>query len=277
MGHGFIVYIDESGCDGLLKFKSKGIQGSSHWFAQSCLIVDVNADSDLVRLRDKIIKETSRGSVQRQHLHFVKLNHDQRLTTSRIIGESLARQWRCSTVFSKKLGMSPATIAMYQQRPIAGRPESGKSLYYWYVARHLIERISWCCDESKSAEKSAKLVFSRRKHTDVNLFKAYLAKLKAQGTSATTIRWNVIDIDAVEVAYYKQYAGLQLVDATASSFARAVEIDHRSGEREKAYAHNLRPITYSRNGNYRSYGMKCLLDKGQQLTSEEQTFFDGYK
>lgn len=87
-------------------------------------------------------------------------------------------------------------------------------------------------------------------------FREYLKWLKIAHPDVR-IHWPVIDIDAVSATDHSRSASLQLADAIASSFAAGFEPD-RYGNCEPRYAETLRPITYSRRGNYLSYGVKIV-------------------
>ncbi len=88
-------------------------------------------------------------------------------------------------------------------------------------------------------------------------FRDYLRRLKADATGDVRIHWPVIDIDAVKAADHSTSASLQVADAIASAFAAGFEPD-KYGNCEPRYAETLKPVTYNRNRNYLSYGVKIV-------------------
>ncbi|MCC6153392.1 MAG: DUF3800 domain-containing protein [Candidatus Hydrogenedentes bacterium] len=246
------------------RYRRLGVEGSTTWLVLSCIIVGADFDHRLRDHRDYLLKFFAYGQTPRPALHFINLKHGQRIFGARHITKAARHIMKCSTVFAHKDSLEPATRESFQK---------DKDLFYWYLARYLIERISWCCDDSKSGIKSAKIVFSDRRNTPVKKCIEYLLKLKTQPTS---IRWNVIDIEGVCAAPMTQLPGLQIADFIAGSFAAAIEPDV-NGVLEPAYANILRPITYcSTDGNFLSYGVKGLYDE-KKLTDEQKGFFDSYK
>lgn len=154
---------------------------------------------------------------------------------------------------------------------------SDKSVFYWYTTRHIIERVSWFCDEcgrdEDDGDGTVKLVFSNRGGLKYDEFGDYLRVLKKQ---TTQIRWNVINIDAIEVYHHAARAGLQFADCVASAFSAAVEPNFY-GFNEPRYAEMLAPRVYCRKGNYLSYGIKVLPNLSDGLSAAQKAFFEQYK
>jgi hypothetical protein len=108
-------------------------------------------------------------------------------------------------------------------------------------------------------------------------FRAYLQHMKDHPKPGMNIHWSVIDIDAVDAQDHKKSASLQLVDAIASSFSAAVEPDFY-GNCEARYAEYLKPITYSRKGNFLSYGVKIVPNFDEcGLDDQQMKFVDLFK
>jgi len=239
MSHEFVAYIDESGDDGLKKFRGKNEDGSSQWLVLGCCIVRKNNDLSLVKQRDSILQEIGRTKDRRIHFH--KYNHAQKIAICR----SMAKlPIKLISILSAKSSL-PQDHAFKKER----------HKLYWYLARHLIERLSWLCDDEGKEQKLVKIIFSNRSGLSYQDFQEYLQILKTQ--CETQIRWRTIDIGRVQSRPHHQLAGLQLADCSARAFAEAVE-PTRYGDFETRYAETLKPITYCRRRKYLSYGVKIL-------------------
>ncbi|WP_096459047.1 DUF3800 domain-containing protein [Sulfurifustis variabilis] len=258
MSHTFLAYIDESGDDGLKKFRDKKQDGSSQWLALGCCVVRQSNDLSLVKHRDSILAEI--GKTKLRHVHFCDLDHHQKIAACRVVSQAPIRA--ISVLSNKK------TVP----KELAFAGEKGK--LYWYLARHLVERVSWLCDEdNRENTKRVKIIFSNRSGLSYEKFREYLTVLKTQ--CETSIRWNVIDIDEVDSKPHTQLAGLQLADCIASGFAAAVE-PTRYGDYEPRYAEILKPTTYSRKGKYIGYGLK-ILPNPEALNGEQAKLLGIFK
>lgn len=244
MPHSYVAYIDESGDDGLGNFREPGRRGgSSRWLVLSACVFRQVYTLEAVRWRDsisdKFVNKKSRT------LHFMDLNHGQRTVAAQMIAKLPLR------IISVMAAKPPIPVGVY----------SARNQLYFYMARYLVERISWLCRDHRpqvpEGDGRVQITFSRRGGMSYESFRAYLAHLKDQPDAGIKIHWPVIDIEAVDAQDHKKSASLQLVDAVASSFAAAVEPDFY-GNCELRYAELLRPVTYHRNGNYLSYGVKVV-------------------
>lgn len=245
MVHTYLAYIDESGDDGLSgQFRGIGGRGgSSRWLVISACVFRASNTLEAVRWRDEISsKMKDRRS---KDLHFAKLNHGQKLAAVQVLAEKPIR-----------------LVNIIASKEAIGRENfSAKNLLYFYMTRHLIERISWVCRDNrpKSPEGDGRvaITFSRRGGMQYDSFQEYLHRLKSSETDDVRIHWPVIDIEAVKAADHSSIASLQLADVVASSFACGFEPDPY-GNCEPRYAEILKPVTYNRNKNYLSYGVKIL-------------------
>ena len=254
--HEFVAYVDESGDDGLDKFRSPGdTGGSSNWLVIGCCIVRRSNDLSLVGHRDQVLTALKR--TQTRALHFTKLNHAQRT----VVVEHMAHMpIRVNHVICCKRHIPNPVVYSY------------KSQLYWYLCRTLIERISWFCYEQRKTQTPvAKIVFSTRGGMKYSEFRNYLVRLRKMDTR---INWNVISPNAIETAVHSKFAGLQLADATCSAFAAAVE-PNMYGNYEQSYARTLKPIVYRRKGNFLSYGVKLRCDFGA-LDARQNEFLEFY-
>lgn len=255
MHHTFSVYIDESGDDGLSKFREPGGHGgASSWLVISALVLRGVHSLDSVQWRDQI-----NGILldrKKRELHFAELNHGQKLAATKILGE---KPVRCVSVLAHKLSIPPNT---YKE----------KNQLYFYLCRYLIERVSWLCRDLRprapEGNGKAQITFSRRGGMSYQDFRGYLTKLSTIDTGDVRIHWPVIDIQSVEAQDHSRLASLQLADIVASAFSNAVEQD-RYGNCEPRYAEHLLGRTYSRKGNYFSYGVKLLPELSRVPTSSD--------
>jgi hypothetical protein len=264
MAHSYVAYIDESGDDGLGRpFRQIGKNGSSHWLILSACVFRQIHDLDAVSWRDEIgAKMPERQS---RELHFKKLSDGQKLAAVQTIA---TKPLRTLSVVAAK---TPIPADVYVET----------NQLYWYMARYLVERVSWLCrdarKDTKGGDGRVKITFSRRGNLQsYEEFRQYLRILKSNAQS-NQIYWPVIDIDAVDAKDAGKSAALQLADAIASSVGSGFEPD-LYGNCEPRYAEELKPVTYARNANYLSYGMK-LVPKWQEcgLTAPQMKMLDIWK
>ncbi len=245
---GFYVYIDESGDEGFV-FTGPN-QGSSHWFVISAVVTRAEDDHATVRLVDQVRAELKRGA--REALHFRKLKHEHRLP---FVAKIAATHLR--------------TISVLVHKPSIQEPEKFTAephLLYRYATRHLLERVSWLCrDSRKDPAHSAKVVFSNRSCMSYDELRRYLATLKDK-TSELGVRidWTVIDPDKVEARTHDAYMGLQIADAVASSWYYGLQPSPH-GFVEPRYAQMLRPVVYRHQQQYLGYGLKFWPREAEKL------------
>lgn len=244
MPHSFVAYIDESGDDGLGKFREPGAHGgSSSWLIISACVFRNTFDLEAVGWRDEI--SNSMPEKKRRQTHFAQMNHSQRIFAAQCLA---ARPIRAISVISNK-------------RTIPDGVYSDKNQLYFYLTRYLIERISWVCrdlrPEVPEGDGTVKITFSRRGGMSYGGFKRYLERLKSSADNQVHIHWPVIDVDGIDAQDHSRRAGLQLADIIASAFAAGFEPD-KFGNCEKRYSELLRPVVYNRDGNFLSYGVKVV-------------------
>ncbi|MCY1126908.1 DUF3800 domain-containing protein [Frigidibacter sp. RF13] len=243
MSHSYIVYIDESGDDGLAKFRNPGASGgASHWLVIGACIVRASRDLELVTLRDSIKSECA-PQKQGRSIHFKDFNHNQKRRAAQIISGKPVR-------FAVVAGLKTAPEASVF---------AAKNQLYFYLTRYLIERVSWLCRDLRplvrEGDGRAKIIFSRRGGLSYDGFKEYLRRLR--DSPETSVHWPTIDIEAVEAQDHSRKAGLQIADCGVSAVAAALEKDVY-GNVEGTYIRELAGNIYNRNGNYLSYGLKLL-------------------
>lgn len=262
MSHSFVALIDESGDDGLGNFREPGLHGGqTSWLVISACVYRVSREKEVVEWRNGILAKIPEK--KGKTLHFEGLTHQQRTLAAQSVGQF---PLRLMSVLSNKRTIEPGT---YTQ----------KNHLYFYLTRYLIERVSWFCrDERPAAGENGqvKIIFSRRGGMSYPDFKEYLLRLQQDET--VQIHWPVIDIDGIEAEDHSTRAGLQIADIIASSIASGIEPD-RFGNCETRYAESLRRVTYRRNKNYFSYGVKLVpkLSEMPELSAEQMRFIDLFK
>mgnify|MGYP006292103659 CR=1 FL=1 len=242
MTHSFLAFIDEAGDDGLGNYRQFGRNGgSSHWLVLSALIIRKTNSLATVGWRDEILRKLQKD---KGALHFVKLDHGQRIVASESLSSRPARV--VNIVASKRL----LTDSVFQR----------KNQLYFYLARYLIERVSWLCRDMRprvsEGNGQVAITFSRRGGMSYENFRDYLSHLKTDDHDVR-VHWPVVDIDAVNAQDHSKMAALQLADIVASSFSAAVEYN-RYGHCEDRYAKALKPLAYRHNGRHLGYGHKFI-------------------
>lgn len=256
MAHSFTIYIDESGDDGLQKFRKPGEHGgASNWLVIGACLVRTSRDLELVALRDQIKSECLPVKAGRS-VHFKDMNHSQRRRASQMLSGQPIR-------FVCVLGLKNTSEAKVFVE---------KNQLYFYLTRYLIERVSWFCRDYRplvrEGDGRAKIIFSRRGGLNYDGFKTYLRELR--DGAITTIHWPAIDIDAVDAMDHSKLAGLQIADCGVSAVAAAIEPD-RYGNVEGAYLDAIAQNLYSRGGKTLSYGVKFLPNIDRVTLSLQQS------
>jgi len=251
MEHCFTVFIDESGDEGF-KFRDPPEKGSSDWFVVSAVVTFSNQQGDLINTGEKIRERL--GRPKKWNIHFKDMNHSQRVYA---ITEMVKAQIRVCTVAIDKRQVRD--IETFTAEPFR---------LYFYALRLLLERVSWICRDTarkNSCPKClSKIIFEHRKklsHQDLVDYFMHLRNIDsrdswiARNQADIRIHWPAIDDNHLVSAQKHQFTGLQLADLAASGVRSGLEID-RYGLTEHRYGKLLAPTTYSRSGNFLSYGMK---------------------
>jgi hypothetical protein len=173
------------------------------------------------------------------------------------------------------------SIAVIANKPVIpeGTYVQAGQLYH-YLCRYLLERISWLCRDYRpnvpEGDGKVKIIFSRKRTMDYADFQNYVWRLRNLDDPEIRIHWPVIDIDGIEAHDHGARYGLQVADLSTSGLMAALEPDYY-GNVEPRYARMLKPVVYSRNGNYMSYGTKMFPPAGDlQLTQQQQEFVQIY-
>lgn len=247
MAHTFIAYIDESGDDGLSgNYRGAGRSGgSSHWLGIGAVVWRASRDLDAVEWAKSIGNKLS-NQRKRQTLHFLNLNHVQRIMA---VNELAGKPMRVVAVVSNKKSIPLGTY-------------NHKNQLYHYISRYLIERISWLCRDMRrhapEGNGKVRIVFSRRGGMSDCDFKDYLRRLKESNDADVKIHWPVIDIDGIQSFDQANRRGLQIADIAISSICSALEPD-LYGNCEPRFIKSIKQNIYNRKENYLSYGAKILI------------------
>lgn len=252
--HSYTVYIDESGDDGLAKFREPGADGGASQILTVCAcIIRTSLETDVVSWRDEI-KIGSRSKTKGRSVHFTDFNHSQRRYACQRIAE---KPLRFITVLAHKPSLDHANY-------------NARNRLYFYITRHVVERVSWFCRDMRpkvrEGDGRAQIVFSRRGGMSYPDFTAYLRLLKNQDTS---IYWPVIDLESIRAQDHSRLAGLQIADCGAKAITDALEPD-KFGNVERQYLEILKPQIYSRKNNFFSYGFKILPDSSSVEWTPDQ-------
>lgn len=260
MAHSYIAYIDESGDDGLGRYRIPGSTGgASTWLTVSATVCRMSRDLEMVHWRNEIRSKLGQRA-EKKPLHFKEMNHSQRTMASQIVS---SKALRGICIVANK-SVIPAGIYIE------------KNQLYFYLCRYLIERISWLCRDLRPSvpegDGRVKIIFSRRGGLSYEAFRAYLLRLKGMNDPAIQINWPVIDINGIEAQDHGKRAGLQIADIIASSITLGVEPDFY-GNCDLKYAEALKPIMYHRRSNYLSYGVKLYPGVDRLVLTDQQQKF----
>lgn len=256
---GFRAYIDESGDEGFVFDRPE--PASSRWFVLSAVVTRAESDLETVKLVDDV-----RGDLKRppkSSLHFKRLRHEQRLP---LIARIAAARVRISSVLVHK----PSILDREKF-------QSERHLLYRYVARYLLERVSWLCRDTRAdTSHTTKVIFSNRSCMSYESLREYMRTLRGRsGDFGVRVDWTTLDPEQIEAHSHDSLMGLQIADAVATSFFYAVERS-RHGFTEPRYAEMLRPVVYRSAGTYMGYGLKFWPREAERLPELDQPWLARY-
>lgn len=90
-----------------------------------------------------------------------------------------------------------------------------------------------------------------------------------------SIKWSMLDIDAIRVEAHEKWAGLQLADCATSAFLAAVE-PNVYGNYEPRYARLLRPRVLKNGDHCLNRGVTPVPNMHRSALDAEQTEFFRY-
>jgi Protein of unknown function (DUF3800) len=243
----FVAYVDEAGDEGF-SFSS----GSSEWFVLSAVLTLKAEDLETVKLVDRVRHRLKRPD--RKPLHFRDLRHEHRLP---FIAEVSRAPLRVIALLIHK----PSLQAEVLRQP--GR-------LYFHAAQDLIEGVSRLCQDARprQGDGTAEVVFSNRSGMSYEDLSSFIVQTdRFQGAP--------IRCDQIHACSAGQKVGLQIADAVASGFFKAVE-PSEYGHTEDRYARMLKPVLYRKGETYRGYGLrfwpveKDRYDWVREICSEEE-------
>lgn len=250
MPSSFRVYVDEAGDEGF-RFS----QGSSEWFVVGAVVTHAVEDRRVVNIVGEVRSQL--GKPKGYVLHFRQLRHEQRLPWVAKIASATLR----------------VAVVMVHKPSLANPQTFGaRHLLYRYMTRFLLERVSWYCRDNRTpdgvGDGTAEVFLSNRANMSRAELTDYLGRLRGlDGYRDVRIDWNVVAPDRVHLKSAGDLDGLQIADAVASAFARAVE-RNPFGFTEDRYARILEPIMYRHHGTTMSYGVKLWPAEFDWRTSE---------
>ncbi len=227
MSSSFVVYIDESGDEGF----SFGI-GCSEWFVLSAVVTLKAEDLETVRLVDRVRKAL--GRPDHRPLHFRDLRHEHRLP---YMAEISRASLRVVTLLVHKPSMPDKDLFRRNSR------------LYFHSVFDLLERVNLLCHEGRprQGDGTADVVFSNRSGMNYDDLIESIRNARFEGGS--------IRHDQIYSHTSGRRMGLQIADAVASGFFKAVE-PTEYGHTEDRYARMLRGVLYRKGNTCDGYGIK---------------------
>ncbi len=223
----FVVYIDESGDEGF-SFES----GSSEWFVLSAVVTLKSEDLQTVKLVDRIRQRL--GRPEHKPLHFRDLRHEHRLPLIEEISRASLR-----------------VVTLLVHKPSIAEPEIFRqnSHLYFQATHDLLERVGQLCQGARPrvGDGTAEVVFSNRSGMS---YENLIQSLRTSRFEGTPIRH-----DRISACTAGRRMGLQIADAVASGFFKAVEPTEH-GYTEDRYARMLRTVLYKKGEACQGHGLK---------------------
>ena len=270
---GFVVYIDESGDDGLRRVQPVDTHGSSEWFVLSAVVVRVERDAEAIQWVKNIVGKFT--GAQRSDLHYADLSPTKRRVACQDIAQLPVR---CFVVMSNKKNM----------RSYANpKPAYERNWFYWWCARLLLERVTQFCAMRSLREygeiRSLRVMFSQRGGMSYSRFRTYMNLLRFESEigslklTAGDLDWRVIDLEQVFAYDHRQLADLQIADAVAGSFFQAVSQDN-GRTCDPSNAQLLEPRMYrGPRGAIIGNGVKPMPTlRAMKLSMEQRLLFEFY-
>lgn len=272
MTSAYIAYIDESGDDGLSKVQPIDPNGATEWFVLGAVVVPAETQRETVWTQ-KIL--TTLKLPQRRVLHFQPLDAQRQVRACETIASLPVR---CFAVMSNKKNMKG------HKNPRAERVSylAGRTYFYWWMTRLLLERITDYCERRSNREyggpRLVQLVFAQRGGLRYAHCQGYLYWLRWQSKTDSVylkqgnLKWTVLNpLDEIRVHSPADSPGLQIADSIAGAFYQA-----GNGYADPAIA--LAPrMAFDARGSILGYGIK-LMPGGylEQAPAYQRAVFDFY-
>jgi hypothetical protein len=278
MGHGFYLFVDEAGDEGLDRVRPLDPDGASEYFVLCGILVRTGKYAEIAQSFNRA--KALLGMDASEQVHFRDLDQEQKLS---IISSLATLKFGAVAIVSNKRNMQGYRNLRCEAKNlevIRGRNRPRR--YNWFyngLFRYLLERASSECRRwtySAYGElRSIKIVFSRRKEISYPQTKAYLYKLKSERHDRTyfnnrrQIDWSVVDISGIDSRKDKDEAGLQIADCVASAIYRSLD-ETWFGNVTPLYLEILKDRFIRTNTTPWDYGFKLLPDNFRAPLSESQ-------
>jgi hypothetical protein len=255
MSVAYVAYIDESGDDGLGRVQPIDPNGASEWFVLGAIVVPAHMQREAIWAQ-RILTELRLD--QRRILHFQPLDRQRQVRACQAIA---ALPLRCFAVISNKKNMRGHT------NPRAARVSysAGRTYFYWWMTRLLLERITEYCERRSRHEyhepRIVRIEFAQRGGLRYSHCQGYLYWLRWQSKTNSLylkqgdLKWSVLNpLDEIRAHDPATREGLQIADSVAGAFYQAV-----NGYVEPAIA--LAPrMAFDSRGSILGYGIKLMPD-----------------
>lgn len=222
-----LAFIDEAGQ------RSNSASSSDH-FTMSAVVWKEEWDADARDLLRELRQALGRQSGHA--VHFVKLNHHDRLLASNKLGDA-----------SPNLLVVTVTICKRHLSPRAGFTDD--MVYLWSL-RLLLERLSWLAREQDRDLHYTMAHVVRFKKSKLRAYEQVLRNLPD-----CQVAWDHVPKGGA-LSTPRDDERLQLADVSASATFQAFEPIR--GFTERRYLEELAPALYRRRGNLLSYGLKVV-------------------
>ena len=272
----YIVFIDESGDDGIAKVKPLHENGSSEWLVLSAIVVRAERGKEVIVWRDEI--KSNFKNHQTHDIHFNRLSDAKKRYLCSYLADKPARFF---AVISNKQNMQG------HRNPRAEKVPSRNWFYCW-VIRVLMERVTqWVGAHSLKEygiKKKALFVFSNRGGMSYSQLKAYFSWLRTREEADTDrfpgyqVDWDVVSTNLIRVYPHKDRAGLQLADAIAGAAFKSCDF-RDTGEINTEFIERLKPRfawhPCDHQKNIAGFGLKLMPDYFMvKITDEQRKVFD---
>ncbi|WP_282602980.1 DUF3800 domain-containing protein [Paracoccus sp. PARArs4] len=246
MDHHYTLFIDEAGDDKVKHLKPSVVDGNSEWLCLGGYLIRAEAEPDLDRRRDEILR--SIGGQPGGVLHFQKLHPKNRVKATQTLA-TRTNSARGFVVCSCKRTM----LNHHNARAAAVTSNQRDYLYNW-VVRLLLERVTaYVANHAQRhgiKKPVLRIVMASRRGHHFGQFKAYVQQLINQATAGTTylstrqIVAEVLRYNLIELAHAPTQPGLQLADVLVSAFFQSIE--QASPHHADKVAMHLRPLMAER-------------------------------
>jgi hypothetical protein len=278
MRHGFYLFIDEAGDEGLERVRPIDANGASEYFVLCGILVRTNKYAELAQSFNRI--KAKIGLATSDQVHFRDLDEEQKLT---LISALATLKFGLVAVVTNKRNMQGYRNLRCEAKSLEViRGRSRPRRYNWFyngLFRYLLERASAECKywtyPAYGELRSIKIMFSRRKEISYPQTRAYLLKLKTERHDRTyfnnkrQIDWSVVDILNIDSRKDKDEIGLQIADCAASAIYRSLD-ESWFGNVTPRYLELLSDRFIRSNGSPRDYGFKLLPDNFRAPLSNDQ-------